>query len=137
MKISVSLVSPDLGILLLVSAGCSRNMFENTQTYLGPSPSTEKAIVSRATWYGPGLYGNKTASGEILQKYTLTATHGQLPLGKKVKVTREETKERLIVVINDRKPSKEGTVIDLDHGAADQLEIDKNGEAAVSLEVLD
>ena len=137
MKISVSMVSPALGVLLLVAAGCSSNTVENTQPNQHPSPATEKPVVGRATWYGPGLYGNKTASGEILQKNTLTAAHGQLPLGTKVKVTREDTNESVIVVINDRKPFKEGTVIDLAHGAANQLEIDEDGEAVVSLEVLD
>ena len=83
------------------------------------------------------LYGNKTASGEILKKATLTAAHGRLPLGTRVKVTREATDESIIIVINDRKPFKEGTVIDLAHGAADKLDIDDDGHAVVSLEVLD
>ena len=41
------------------------------------------------------------------------------------------------VVINDRKPYKKGTVIDLAHGAADALDIDDDGTADVSIEVLD
>ena len=110
---------------------------EATKPTPDPAPATEKPVVGRATWYGPGFYGNKTASGEILQKNTLTAAHGQLPMGTKVKVTREDTNKSVIVVINDRKPFKEGTVIDLAHGAADQLDIDEDGEAVVSLEVLD
>lgn len=137
MKISVSFVPPALTLLLLASAGCSSNKLEATKTTSEPASITDKPVVGRATWYGPGLYGNKTASGEILQKNTLTAAHGQLPLGTKVKVTREDTNESVVVVINDRKPFKEGTVIDLAHGAADQLEIDEDGEAVVSLEVLD
>ena len=137
MNITLSSVTPCVGLVLLLTAGCSRNQVENTQPNNDPSPATEKLVVGRATWYGPGLYGNKTASGEILQKNTLTAAHGQLPLGSKVKVTREDTNESVIVVINDRKPFKEGTVIDLAHGAADQLGIDDDGEAEVSLEVLE
>ena len=137
MKITLSSVTPCVGLVLLLTAGCSRNQVENTQPNNDPSPATEKLVVGRATWYGPGLYGKKTASGEILQRNTLTAAHGQLPLGTKVKVTREDTNESVIVVINDRKPFKEGTVIDLAHGAADQLGIDDDGEAEVSLEVLE
>ena len=137
MKITLSSVTPCVGLVLLLTAGCSRNQVENTQPNNDPSPATEKLVVGRATWYGPGLYGNKTASGEILQRNTLTAAHGQLPLGTKVKVTREDTNESVIVVINDRKHFKQGTVIDLAHGAADQLGIDEDGEAEVSLEVLD
>ena len=136
MKITLSSVTPCVGLVLLLTAGCSRNQVENTQPNNDPSPATEKLVVGRATWYGPGLYGNKTASGEILQRNTLTAAHGQLPLGTKVKVTREDTNESVIVVINDRKLCKEGTIIDLAHGAADQLRIDEDGEAQVSVEFL-
>jgi rare lipoprotein A len=41
------------------------------------------------------------------------------------------------VEINDRKPFKQGTVIDLAHGAAEALDIDDDGTASVSIEVLD
>ena len=137
MNIRVSCICPALTLLLIVATGCSSGKVEATKPTSDPVPATEQPVVGRATWYGPGFYGNKTASGEILQKNTLTAAHGQLPMGTKVKVTREDTNESVIVVINDRKPFKEGTVIDLAHGAADQLDIDEDGEAVVSLEVLD
>ena len=149
MKRIPHLLIPALTLSLLVATGCSSNKAEKTvpientatsektATTEDSQPEQEETVVGRATWYGPGLYGNKTASGEILQKNTLTAAHGQLPMGTKVKVTREDTNESVIVVINDRKPFKEGTVIDLAHGAADQLDIDEDGEAVVSLEVLD
>ena len=94
-------------------------------------------MEGRATWYGPGLYGNKTASGDLLEKGTMTAAHSSLPLGTEVKVTRLDTNESVTVVINDRKPYKKGTVIDLAHGAADALDIDDDGTAEVSIEVLD
>ncbi len=123
-------------LLTLTVASCSNNQSATPASNTEHSDSDE-TVVGRATWYGPGLYGNKTASGEILKKGTLTAAHGQLPLGTRVKVTREDTDESVIVVINDRKPFKEGTVIDLAHGAAQELNLDDEGEAVVSLEVLD
>jgi len=67
----------------------------------------------------------------------MTAAHSSLPLGTEVKVTRLDTDESVTVVINDRKPYKEGTVIDLAHGAADALDIDDDGTANVSIEVMD
>ena len=149
MKRIPHLLIPALTLSLLVAAGCSSNKAEKTMPIENTAttektvtpedslPEQEETVVGRATWYGPGLYGNKTASGEILQKNTMTAAHGQLPLGTKVRVTREDTNESVVVVINDRKPFKEGTVIDLAHGAADALELDEDGEAVVSLEVLD
>ena len=137
MKRVPSLATRVLVLLILFAAGCSNHADHNSSSNQDPASTTQAPVVGRATWYGPGLYGNKTASGEILQKNTLTAAHGQLPLGTKVRVTREDTNESVIVVINDRKPFKEGTIIDLAHGAADQLEIDEDGEAVVRLEVLD
>ena len=107
------------------------------ETKPAPSAETAKAMEGRATWYGPGLYGNKTPSGEVLKEGTMTAAHSSLPLGTEVKVTRLDTNESVTVVINDRKPYKEGTVIDLAHGAADALDIDDDGTANVSIEVMD
>ena len=100
------------------------------------SDETKQKTKGKATWYGPGLYGNKTASGDLLKEGTLTAAHSSLPLGTEVKVTRLDTNESVKVVINDRKPYKEGTVIDLAHGAADALDIDDDGSASVSIEVI-
>ena len=98
---------------------------------------TAQAVKGKASWYGPGFYGNKTASGDVLKKGTMTAAHSSLPLGTELKVTRLDTDESITVVINDRKPYKEGTVIDLAHGAADALDIDDDGTASVSIEVID
>jgi len=75
----------------MLSAGCSGNNVNNVGSTQHPALASETPVVGRATWYGPGFYGNQTASGEILQKNTLTAAHGQLALGTKVKVTREVT----------------------------------------------
>ena len=143
------LIASVLAVSMLFLAGCSKADDATTEPsqaqpkVVSASPESDtssvegKIVVGRATWYGPGLYGNKTASGEVLKKNTLTAAHSQLPIGTKVKVTREDTDESVVVVINDRKPFKEGTVIDLAHGAADELDIDDDGEAIVSIEVLD
>ena len=98
---------------------------------------TAQAVEGKASWYGPGFYGNKTTSGDVLEKGTMTAAHSSLPMGTEVKVTRLDTGESVTVEINDRKPYKEGTVIDLAHGAAEALDIDDDGTASVSIEVLD
>ena len=98
---------------------------------------TTEVVEGKASWYGPGFYGNKTTSGDVLEKGTMTAAHSSLPMGTEVKVTRLDTGESVTVEINDRKPYKEGTVIDLAHGAADALDIDDDGTASVSIEVLE
>ena len=94
-------------------------------------------MQGQASWYGPGLYGNKTTSGEVLKKGTMTAAHSSLPMGTKVKVTRLDNNKSVTVVINDRKPFKPGTVIDLAHGSATALDVDDDGKTAVEIEVLD
>lgn len=40
----------------------------------------------RATWYGPGFYGNRTACGETLRSGTLGVAHRTLPCGSKVSI---------------------------------------------------
>jgi rare lipoprotein A len=122
---------------VLITLGVSGCASDQSSSKPAPTAETAKAMEGRATWYGPGLYGNKTASGEVLKEGTMTAAHSSLPLGTEVKVTRLDTDESVTVVINDRKPYKEGTVIDLAHGAADALDIDDDGTANVTIEVMD
>ena len=98
---------------------------------------SSKKVVGNASWYGPGLYGQKTTSGQVLKEGMMTAAHSSLPMGTEVKVTRLDTNESVTVVINDRKPYKEGTIIDLAHGAADALNIDDDGTADVEIEIID
>ena len=40
--------------------------------------------TSSASWYGPGLYGNRTACGQTLSPGTLGVAHKTLPCGTKV-----------------------------------------------------
>ena len=58
-------------------------------------------------------------------------------MGTKVKVTRTDTGKTVTVLINDRKPFKAGTVIDLAHGAAVELGIVDDGTGPVQIEVVD
>ena len=134
-------------ILLILSAiGCDKEAVKNNTGSNQAVPServpkenqpTSQAVQGQASWYGPGHYGNKTASGEILKEGTMTAAHSSLPMGTKVKVTRLDNNKSVTVVINDRKPFKQGTVIDLAHGSATALDVDDDGKTAVEIEVLD
>ena len=98
---------------------------------------TSQTVKGQAAWYGPGYYGKKTTSGEILEQGTMTAAHSSLPMGTKVRVTRVDNNKSVTVVINDRKPFKQGTVIDLAHGSATALNVVDDGKATVEIEVLD
>lgn len=90
--------------------------------------------VGKASWYGPGLHGKKTASGERFNPQRLTAAHRRLPLGTKARVTNLKNGKAVTVIINDRGPHRGGRIIDLSRAAAQQLSMD--GVARVRVEVL-
>lgn len=98
--------------------------------------SSQGVSTGQASWYGPGFYGNRTASGEVFRPGTLTAAHRTLPFGTKVRVTNLWNGRSTVVRINDRGPFHGGRVIDLAHGAAHQLGLTSSGVADVKLEVL-
>ena len=133
-------------LLILSSIGCGKPDSGDTAVN-GKATASERStteikqksepVQGQASWYGPGFYGKKTTSGEILKEGTMTAAHSSLPMGTKVKVTRLDNNESVTVVINDRKPYRQGTVIDLAHGAATALDVDDDGKTNVEIEVID
>jgi rare lipoprotein A (peptidoglycan hydrolase) len=90
----------------------------------------------RASYYGPGFRGRKTASGETFRPEELTAAHRSLPLGTKVRVTNLHNGESVLVTINDRGPYVRGRQIDLSMGAARAIGMIGRGVANVVFEVL-
>ena len=99
-------------------------------------PQVVKVITGEASWYGPGFYGNRTASGEVYRPGTMTAAHRSLPFGTKVRVTNLWNGRSAVIRINDRGPFVAHRVIDLGHGAASSLGVTASGVADVRLEVL-
>ena len=88
----------------------------------------------RATWYGPGFAGRRTASGEVFQPYTeLTAAHRWLPFGTRLNVCR---RDRCVVVrVNDRGPFGDA-ILDLSYLAAERLGMVRAGIVTVTATVL-
>ncbi|WP_126173976.1 septal ring lytic transglycosylase RlpA family protein [Altericroceibacterium xinjiangense] len=84
-----------------------------------------------ASWYGPGLAGRPTASGERFDPDELTAAHRTLPFGSLVRVTYQD--KSVVVRINDRGPFGHGRVIDLSEAAAEEIGIIRRGSAKVQL----
>jgi rare lipoprotein A len=71
----------------------------------GQSPTAGQIKQSgKASWYGPGFQGNKTANGEIFDTNALTAAHPTLPFGTMVTVTNKKNGKSVRVRINDRGP---------------------------------
>ena len=90
----------------------------------------------RASYYGRGFAGRKTASGEIFYPEQLTAAHRSLPLGTKVRVTNLHNGQSVLVTINDRGPYIRGRQIDLSMGAARAIGMLGRGVANVVIQVL-
>lgn len=90
----------------------------------------------KASWYGPGFHGRRTANGERFNQNDLTAAHRTLPFGTKVKVTNLHNGRSVVVRINDRGPFSRGRVIDLSKAAARIIGVFQSGTAPVVLEVL-
>ncbi|MBF0491749.1 MAG: septal ring lytic transglycosylase RlpA family protein [Deltaproteobacteria bacterium] len=86
-----------------------------------------------ASWYGPGFYGRRTASGEVFRKQAFTAAHRSLPFGTRLKVVNENNGKEVEVTVNDRGPFIKGRILDLSYAAARELGILKPGHARVSL----
>jgi rare lipoprotein A len=89
-----------------------------------------------ASWYGGKLAGRKTASGERFDPRALTCAHRTLPFGTWVEVTRTDTGARVRVRVTDRGPFKRDRVIDLSRGAAERLNMLRDGVVRVELRVV-
>jgi rare lipoprotein A len=92
--------------------------------------------TGRASWYGRGFHGRRTANGERYDMHALTAAHRTLPLGSYVRVTNPATSRSVVVRINDRGPYARGRVIDLSMAAATALDMRRCGTARVKIEGL-
>jgi len=66
--------------------------------------ATPFALIGPTSAYGPGLYGNKTASGQVLTPNTIGIAHKTLPLGSNVRLTDPGTKKSIQVPVIDRGP---------------------------------
>ena len=94
-------------------------------------------MTGEASWYGPGFYGNRTASGEIYRPGTMTAAHRTLPFGTLVEVTNPSSGKSVTVRINDRGPFHGNRVIDVSRAAASQLGLIRRGHGTVPLAILE
>ena len=95
---------------------------------------TRKAIASRmlnqrATWYGPGFYGRRTACGVKLTKRTVGVAHRTLPCGTRVAFAFRGRWLRAKVI--DRGPYRKGHRWDLTRPLAKRLGVIKVGSAKI------
>ena len=89
------------------------------------SPAADQELAfspfksAEASWYGPGLYGNKTACGQTLRATTIGVAHRSLPCGTMVKFVYHG--HAVIAPVIDRGPYSKGNSWDLTSAAAEDL----------------
>lgn len=93
-----------------------------------------KVIHTRATWYGPGFHGRRTASGERFDRFAMTLASRHLPMGTRVRVVNPMTGRSAVARVNDRGPFRGGYTADLSQGLARKIGMTASGP--VRLEVL-
>jgi len=117
-------------VILILVPGCTMWRPTLDQTTTGPSQT------GRASWYGPGFHGKRTASGERYDKHDLTAAHRTLPHGTRILVTNLSNGRSVTVRINDRGPFARGRILDLSYGAAQKIGMIGSGTAPVRITIL-
>jgi rare lipoprotein A len=112
-------------VALVIALAMSPAMHAEAGSHGKKSAKTTRVVdghqVGKASWYGPGFHGKKTASGQVFNQHALTAAHPHLPLGSRVRVTNLKNGKQVEVTINDRGPHKAGRIIDLSRAAAKKI----------------
>ena len=132
-----------MSVFAFMLAGCSSQNYTAAPlpapSYYAP-PSYSRSHINYgssrtvvASWYGPGLEGRRTSTGESFNPEGLTAASTTLPLGSHVRVTNPDTGRSVVVRINDRGPFVHGRSLDLSHGAARQIGLTGKGVGRVQV----
>ena len=93
------------------------------------------ADTQYASWYGPGLEGNLTASGDVFEPYEeYTAASLYYPFGTELLVSYGDAS--VVVEVTDRGPYVGGRELDLSAVAAEEIGLTYYGTDYVDVEVL-
>jgi rare lipoprotein A len=94
-----------------------------------------RAEVMVSSWYGPGLEGNFTASGEVFDPYNgRTAASLYYPMGTELRVCYAAC---TVVRVNDLGPYAGGVDLDLSQAAAEEIGLTAAGTDVVDVRVLE
>ena len=81
--------------------------------------STSGWQSAKVSWYGPGFYGRRTASGAVLTQGMMNVAHKSMAFGTRIQF--EYKGRTATAVVNDRGPFVGGRVFDLGPGTAQAL----------------
>jgi rare lipoprotein A len=122
-----------IGLVLLASLAVGAGPAQASSGGASPiasAPAGQDLVFSPfrsagASWYGPGLYGNKTACGQTLRATTIGVAHRNLPCGTMVKFVYGG--HAVLAPVIDRGPFVKGRAWDLTAAASEALEFDGVG----------
>ena len=123
-----------LGVAALAGIGMAIGCASEASARRGTAPIGH-VQKGRASYYGKEFVGRKTASGERYDPNLMTAAHKTLPLGTRVRVTRQGG-QSVVVRVNDRCGCTHGRIIDVSEAAARTLDMLRVGVVKVRLEVV-
>lgn len=126
----------------IAASSCWAGDVSNDPTPIEAVASSQEAAPvvidqGRASWYGPGLHGRRTASGERFDMNDYTAAHRSLPFGTVLRVQSTVTGQEVEVRVNDRGPFTPGLIIDLSRAAAQAIGLGTQGVKNVVLSITD
>jgi rare lipoprotein A (peptidoglycan hydrolase) len=92
----------------------------------------------KASFYGRGFHGKKTACGQVFNKYALTAASNTLPCGTRIRVVNPKTMDEQYLTVNDTGSftKKYGRHLDVSQRAATDLHFREEGLANLTLTVV-
>jgi len=97
-----------------------------------PTPTNQEGF---ATYYADRFHGRQTAYGERYDRAAFTCASKDFPKNSLLRVTRLDTRESVVVRVNDRGPfGKESYIIDLSYAAAAKIDMIRDGRVQVTVE---
>lgn len=137
----ISLVGFTLEVSQSSSEFSEPTIIENEADIAVKPPAADKSLIEyedlgmmKASWYGPGFHGRKTANGERFDQMAYTVAHKSMKFGTLLKITNPKNGRTIVVRVNDRGPYIEGRELDLSKAAAHELGLIKRGTARLKVE---
>jgi rare lipoprotein A len=123
-------------VFFIVISAAGALLLNSCAPYQAHKGSVYHKQRGKASWYGPGFAGRKTANGERFNPGQLTAAHKTLPFNTTVRVTNLDNDKSVVVRINDRGPYAGRRIIDLSKAAAKKIDLIGKGVAMVEIETV-
>ena len=132
---------PAIPILLFaVALACGAPSYARAESSVSSADAASRpsrhTMIGKASWYGPGVQGRKTATGERFDSRKMTAASTRLPLGSRAVVTNLNNGRSVKVRVNDCGPFVQGRNVDVSKRAARKLGMLRDGTAPVAVKVV-